>query len=116
MAIHATGRAVVWLWDRLFGPPRIHELPDGSLRVRLLGRVFEVADYEGLFGAVSRERERIIVAVAKIHDGATSRPYLALSRIGPGELYQRDLQRLEDRLAVYNEFLGHLVRLMQSRR
>ena len=113
MTVRVVGRAAVRVWDWMFGPPRVHELPDGTLRVRVLGRVFEAADYEGLFGAVSRERERLIVAVSKIHEGATSRPYMVLSRLGPADMYQRDLQRIEDRLAAYNEFLGHLARMMQ---
>ena len=115
MTVRAVARAAGRAWDWMFGPPRVRELPDGSLRVRVLGRVFEAADYEGLFGAVSRERERLIQAVSKTHEGATSRPYMALSRLGPGDMYQRDLQRLEDRLAVYNEFLGHLARTMQRK-
>jgi hypothetical protein len=52
------------IWDRLFGPPRVKELPDGSVSVRLLGRTFEAADYEGLIGAVDREREHLVRAVA----------------------------------------------------
>lgn len=98
----------------MFGPPRVRHLPDGTLTVRLLGRRFEAQDYEGLFGSVSRERERLVQAVSKLHEGATSRPYLGISRIGPGEMYQRDLRRLEDRLALYNEFIGHLVEQMQQ--
>lgn len=112
----AAGRAARWAWDRVFGPPRVRQMPDGSVRVRLMGRVFEAADDDGLFGAVSRERERLVQAVAKAHAGATTRPYLSLARLGPGEMYQRELQRLEDRLTLYNEFLGYLVRRMQAQR
>lgn len=108
-------RIAGWLWDRLFGPPQVRELPDGTLRVRLLGRVFEAGDYEGLFGAVSREREHLLRAVSKVHEGAGHRATLAASRLGPGDLYFREVQRIEDRLAVYNEFLGHLVVRLQQR-
>jgi hypothetical protein len=115
MTATSTLNAARWLWDRLFGPPKVRELPDGGVRVRLLGRVFEASDYEGLFGAVNRERERLLGAVIKMHEGAGHRAYLSVARVGPGDIYQRDLQRIEDRLAVYNEFLGHLVRRLQAR-
>jgi hypothetical protein len=105
-----------WLWDRVFGPPRVRELPDGSVRVRLLGRVFEAADYEGLMGAVSREREYLLRAAARVHEGAGHRATLSVSRLGPGDLYFREVQRIEDRLAVYNEFLGHMVQRLQQQR
>jgi hypothetical protein len=101
------------VWDRLFGPPRVQDLPDGSVRVRLLGRVFEAPDREILFDAVSRERERLIESLARLHQRAGSRPYALLSRYGSGDLYQRDLQRVESRLSIYNEFLGQLVRQLQ---
>jgi len=97
------------VWDWLFGPPKVHELDDGTLRVRLMGRTFTASDGEGLFASVNRERDRLLQAVAKLHDGAGSRPYLSMSRMGPGDIYQRELQRIEDRLAVYNHFLGRLV-------
>jgi len=97
-------------WDYLFGPPRIRSLPDGAVQVRLLGRVFEAADHDGLFDAVGRERERLLAAMSKLHEGAAGRPQLGFSRLGTGDLYQRDLQRLQDRLAAYNAFLGHLMR------
>jgi hypothetical protein len=113
MVAQTAGRALRRLWDGLFGPPRIRELPDGTLHVRLFGRAFVAADYEGLFRAVSRERERLVHAVRKAHESASDRAYFPLTRLGPGELYQRDVRRLEDRLALYNEFLGHLVRRMQ---
>lgn len=97
------------VWDAIFGPPRIRSLPDGSVRVRLLGRVFESATYEGLFDMVSRERERLLQSVASVHAGALGRSYLIpITRMGPGDMYQRDINRLEARLAAYNEFLGHL--------
>jgi hypothetical protein len=106
--------AVRWMWDRLFGPPRVRTLPDGSVRVRLLGRIHEGSDYGALFDSVSRERERLIQAVVKTREGSLPKPYMSLSRIGPGEMYHRDIQRLEDRLAIYNDFLGHLVREMRA--
>lgn len=108
----AGGARAVWNW--LFGPPRVRELPDGSVRVRLLGRLFEAADDELLFSAVSHERERLLIALAKTHEGAGSRPFIAYSRGGAIDLYRRDAQRLEDRLALYNEFLAHLLRRMQQ--
>jgi hypothetical protein len=108
-----TTRAARWVWERLFGPPRIVTLEDGRLRVRVMGRVFEADDHEGLFRSVSAERERLVQAVSKLHTGTGGGPPLALHRFGPGDLTHRQLQRLEDRLAVYNEFLGHLVRRLQ---
>ena len=109
-------RAAHWLWDCLFAPPRVERLPEGGVRVRLMGRAFEAADYEGLFTAVNRERERLIQAVAKAHEGASRRSDLAFARVGPGEWYQRDLRRMEDRLSLYNEFLAHLLHLMRPER
>ncbi|MFN8559349.1 MAG: hypothetical protein U0531_19095 [Dehalococcoidia bacterium] len=86
---------------------------DGTLRVRLMGRVYEAPNDEALFGAVCRERDNLIRGVSHLHENVTSRQYVGMARIGSGEIYQRDLQRLEDRLAAYNEFLGHLVARMQ---
>ena len=106
-------RAARWVWQRLFGPPRIVTLDDGRLRVRVMGRVFEADDDEGLFRSVSAERARLVEAVSKLHSGAGGGPPLSLHRFGPGDITHRQMQRLEDRLAVYNEFLGHLVRRMQ---
>lgn len=99
--------------DLLFGPPKVKTLPDGSLRVKLMGRVHTARSYDELFGSVNRERERLISSVAKSREGLPVRAGTAFSRIGPGDLHHRDIQRLEDRLAIYNHFLGHLVRVMQ---
>lgn len=101
------------IWQWAFGPPHVRVLEDGALRVRLLGRLFEAPDYESLFTAVSRERDHLIASVRGSHDRVMSRPYLTSSRFGPGELYHREVQRMEDRLAIYSEFLGYLDRQMQ---
>jgi hypothetical protein len=101
-------------WNYLFGPPKVRVLPDGTLRVRLLGRVFEASDYESLIGAVSREREHLLRAVSRVHEGAGHRAHLTVSRLGPGDLYLREVQRIEDRLAVYNDFLGHLMQRVEA--
>lgn len=103
------------LWNLLFGPPRVQALPDGTLRVRLLGRVHEADDYEGLFRSVSAERDRLVRALAQAREAAPLRPSYTLLRVGPGEMHHRDLQRLEDRLALYNEFVGHLLRHLHQR-
>jgi hypothetical protein len=87
---------------------------DGWLRVRLLGRVHEAPDYESLFDSVSRERERLIQAAARSRDVSHPKSYSALARVAPGEMYHRDVQRLEDRVAVYNHFLGHLARRLHG--
>lgn len=100
------------LWDLFFGPPRIRELEDGTLRVRILGRVHEGRDHEELFFSVNRERERLIQSVGKVRDGSHARPDLMSSRFGVGEVHHREIQRLQDRLGVYNDFLGHLVRML----
>ncbi|MER3420645.1 MAG: hypothetical protein C4290_09060 [Chloroflexota bacterium] len=106
MVWNALGKA----WDLLFGPPRVHKLPDGTLRVRLLGRVHEADDYEGLFRSVSAERDRLVRALAQAREAVPLRPSYSLLRVGPGEMYHRDMQRLEERLALYNEVVGHLLR------
>ena len=103
------------LWNLLFGPPRVQQLPDGTLRVRLLGRVHEADDYEGLFHSVSAERDRLVRALAQAREAVPLRPTYPLLRVGPGEMYHRDLQRLEERLALYNEVVGLLLRHLQRR-
>lgn len=110
MAEVETWGALRGIWGRLFGPPRIRELEDGTLRVRILGRMHEGRDHEELFSSVNRERERLLRTVANVRDGTHSRPDLLSSRIGIGEVHHREVQRLQDRLSVYNDFLGHLVR------
>jgi hypothetical protein len=102
------------LWDLLFGPPRVQQLPDGTLRVRLPGRVHEADDYEGLFRSVNAERDRLLRALAQAREAVPLRPSYPL-RVGPGEMYHRDLQRLEERLALYNEVVGHLLRHLHQR-
>ncbi len=103
------------MWDWLFGPPRVKQLEDGSLRVKLLGRAHHGNSLDELFTSVARERDRLITAHGRLREGTPLRPYHTLGRAGAGDMYHRDLQRLEDRLSVYNEFLGHLVhRLQQS--
>ena len=105
----AATRAVGALWNILFGPPRIREMADGSLRVRLLGRTFEARDYEGLLESVGRERERLLTTLHRLH-GRGPEHGMAGSRYNPGELHHRETARLQERLRVYNDFIGHLLR------
>ena len=101
-------RALADLLDRLFGPPRVQELPDGTVAVRLLGRRFEAATRAGLFDAVVRKGERLLISVAKMHEGAAARPLLAGGRFG--DSYHQMTRRLEDRVALYSAFIGRLAK------
>lgn len=101
-------RLVAVLWDRLLGPPRVSELPDGSVTVRLLGRRFEASSRGALFDSVARERARLMDQVTKMHEGAAMRPLLGGTRFADG--YHRDTQRVQDRVGVYTDFLARLAR------
>ena len=101
-------RAAAGLWDFLFGPPRVRELPDGTVTVRLLGRRFEAASRGSLFDAVARERQRLVVQLGKMHEGAATRPLLAGTRFS--DTYHHQTRRLEDRIGFYTAFLGHMAK------
>jgi hypothetical protein len=101
-------RFAATLWDHVFGPPRVSELPDGSVTVRLLGRRFDASSREALFDAVARERGRLMEQVTKMHEGAAMRPLLGGTRFADG--YHRDTQRVQDRVGVYTDFLARLAR------
>ncbi len=101
------------LWDMIAGPPRVRRLPDGTLHVRLIGRVHEAPDYDSLLSSVSRERERLLMMLGQIRergDFASPRPPAEPSSYPVPYHVQR---RVEDRLAIYNEFLGSLLDEMQ---
>ena len=101
-------RLAAGAWDRLFGPPRVQELPDGSVCVRLLGRRFDATSREGLFDAVARERGRLLTSLAETHahSGMRAMP----SGRGVSDSYHQDTRRLEDRISLYGEFLGRLAK------
>ena len=101
-------RAAAGLWDFLFGPPRVRELPDGTVTVRLLGRRFEAASRGSLFDSVARERQRLVVQLGKMHEGAATRPLLAGTRFS--DTYHHQTRRLEDRIGFYTAFLGHMAK------
>jgi hypothetical protein len=101
-------RVAAFLWDRLFGPPRVTELPDGSVSVRLLGRRFDASSRGALFDSVARERERLLEQVSRLHEGAAMRPLVGGARFSDG--YHRDTQRVQDRVGVYTDFLARLAR------
>lgn len=102
--------AARWTWNRLFGPPQVRRTPDGYLRVRQFGRVFVASDYDGLISAVGRERERLLDATLKLHEGAATRSTTGGARFGSADVYQREVRRVEARLMAYNDLLAHLVR------
>ena len=99
---------VVRVWDVLFGAPRVHDLPDGSVAVRLLGRRFEASSRGALFDAVARERERLLVQVGKMHEGAAIRPLIGGARLS--DTHHHQTRRMEDRISLYTAFLGRLGR------
>lgn len=101
------GRIARW-WDRLFGPPRWQFHADGSAEVRLLGRRFEASSPGALFDLVARERERLLVHVGRMHEGAATRPLVAGTRFA--DSYHLHTRRIEDRVAFYSAFLGRLAR------
>lgn len=105
----AVARAARALWDALFGPPRIRQLADGTLRVRLLGRTFEARDHDALLDSVSRDRERLLTGLNRLHERGPESG-MAGSRYNPGELHHRETARLQERLRVYNDFIGYLLR------
>ena len=104
-------RTAVGLWDRLFGPPRVRQLPDGCVCVRLLGRRFDAATHDGLFDAVARERERLLASVREMHERSGMRA-MPGGR-GVSDSYHQATRRLEDRVSLYGEFLGRLARELQ---
>ena len=106
------GRTAAKLWDLLLGPPRLRELPDGSVMVRLLGRRFEASGRGALFDAVARERERLLTQVGKMHEGAATRPLVAGARFS--DTHHHQTRRLEDRIGLYTAFLGRLARELES--
>jgi len=86
----------------------VRELPDGSVSVRLLGRRFEASSPGALFDAVARERERLLVQVGKMHEGAASRPLIGGGRYS--DTHHHQTRRMEDRVGLYTTFLGRLAR------
>jgi hypothetical protein len=101
-------RAAAWLWDVLFGPPRPRYAEDGGASVKLLGRRFEASSPGALFDAVARERQRLVVQLGKMHEGAATRPFIAGTRFS--DTYHHQTRRLEDRIGFYSIFLGRLAR------
>lgn len=101
-------RAAARLWDVLFGPPRPHYAEDGRASVKLLGRRFEAATPGSLFDSVARERERLVVQLGKMHEGAASSPFVSGARFS--DTYHQQTRRLEDRIAFYSTFLGRLAK------
>jgi hypothetical protein len=94
--------------DAVFGPPRPRIRPDGSMSVRLLGRRFEASSGGALFDAVAREREKLLIQVGKMHEGAAGRPFFSGSRLT--DSYHFHTRRMEDRIALYTAFLGRMAK------
>src|SRR5215211_172619 len=84
------------IFDAVFGPPRPQVRPDGSMSVRLLGRRFEASNGGALFDAVAREREKLLIQVSKMHEGAALRPFFGGSRMS--DSYHFHTRRMEDRI------------------
>ena len=104
----ALHRRAVVLWDRLFGPPPVQELPDGGVCVRLLGRRFDAMTREGLFDVVARERERLLAGVAQMHARSGMRAMSGGRAVS--DSHHQATRRLEDRVSLYSEFLGRLAK------
>lgn len=104
----ASSNWIVRWWDKVFGPPRWRLHPDGSADVRLLGRRFEARSPGALFDLVARERERLLVHVGRMHEGAATRPMLAGARFS--DTYHLQTRRLEDRIGFYTTFLGRMAK------
>jgi len=100
--------AVERLFDAVIGPPRPRAHPDGRITVRLLGRRFEASNEGALFDAVAHEREKLLVQLGKMHEGAATRPFFSGSRLT--DSYHFQTRRLEDRIALYTAFLGRMAR------
>ena len=107
-------RTAAVLWDRIFGPPRVHDRPDGGVTVRLMGRRFEAATRAGLFDVVAREREQLLAQVAEAHARSGMRPF-PVGR-GLSDTYHQTTRRLEDRIGIYSAFLGRLAQELESGR
>ncbi|MGD9893954.1 MAG: hypothetical protein AB7N70_04470 [Dehalococcoidia bacterium] len=101
-------RSAVWLWDTLFGPPRMTYLADNHVTVKLLGRRFEASSPGALFDAVAHERERLVVQLGKMHEGAATKPLVAGARFS--DSYHQQTRRIEDRIGFYSTFLGRLAK------
>ena len=102
--------AVERLFDAVIGPPRPRVHPDGRITVRLLGRRFEASSEGALFDAVAHEREKLLVQLGKMHEGAATRPFFSGSRLT--DSYHFQTRRMEDRIALYTAFLGRMARDM----
>jgi hypothetical protein len=96
------------IFDAVFGPPRPQIRPDGSMSVRLLGRRFEASNGGALFDAVASEREKLLIQVGKMHEGAAVRPFYSGNRLT--DSYHFHTRRMEDRVALYTAFLGRMAK------
>jgi hypothetical protein len=101
-------RSAYRLWDALFGPPRMQYVADNHLTVKLLGRRFEASSPGALFDAVARERERLVVQLGKMHEGAATKPLIAGARFS--DSYHQQTRRIEDRIGFYSTVLGRLAK------
>jgi hypothetical protein len=101
-------RSAFRLWDALFGPPRMTYIADNHVTVKLLGRRFEASTPGALFDAVARERERLVVQLGKMHEGAATKPLIAGARFS--DSYHQQTRRIEDRIGFYSTFLGRLAK------
>jgi hypothetical protein len=102
--------AIERVFDAVVGPPRPRAHPDGRITVRLLGRRFEASNEGALFDAVAHEREKLLVQLGKMHEGAATRPFFSGSRLT--DSYHFQTRRMEDRIALYTAFLGRMAREM----
>jgi hypothetical protein len=101
-------RSAVRLWDALFGPPRMQRVAENHVTVKLLGRRFEASSPGALFDAVARERERLVIQLGRMHEGAATKPLVAGARFS--DSYHQQTRRIEDRIGFYSAFLGGLAR------
>lgn len=99
---------VLRLWYLLFGPPRVKRRPDGALRVRIGGQVFEASDVDGLIRIVDRARANTAerLAEARLSSSASA----GYGMRGPGSnLAFRQARSLEQRLGLYEACLASLL-------
>lgn len=101
------------LWSLLSGQPLLTRRADGSMRVRVAGRVFEAPDEDTLIIMIDRERNRTAERLARARDsvsGAEFRPDpLGGSGFHAKRVAFRETRLLERRLSRYAGFLASII-------
>lgn len=102
--------AALWrrLWALLTGRPRLERLADGSVRVRLGGVVFEANNEDDLIGRIDRDRDRILRRLSAERQASGFEP-VEFDRRPWGDPAMGRARALEQRLELYNRFLGELI-------